>query len=829
MADAGGHKGAVRYEPDAVERKWQERWAARGVDRARVDRARPPYYLLEMFPYPSGRVHMGHVRNYSIGDVIARQRRMQGAQVLHPMGWDAFGLPAENAAIQHGVHPARWTAENIAHMRRQLRRLGFSYDWDRELATCDPSYYRWEQLFFLRMLERGLAYRRRSIVNWCASCGTVLANEQVIDGRCWRCDGPVTQRELEQWFFRITAYAEELLRDLDRLTGWPDRVVTMQRNWIGKSTGAEIRFPLDGRPGDVAVFTTRPDTLFGVTFMSLAVEHPLVSELVRGTPAEAAVTAFATRVRATPRDERTAGKEGVPTGASCRHPITGERIPIYVANFVLMDYGTGAVMAVPAHDQRDFEFATAYGLPIRVVVQPDGERLDPATMTAAWEGPGCLVESAEFSGLDSETAKGRIAAALAAAGRGGPTVSYRLRDWGISRQRYWGAPIPVVYCPTCGVVPVPEADLPIVLPEDVALTGTGGSPLAAHAAFVDVPCPRCATTARRETDTMDTFVESSWYFARYCSPRDDRQPFDPKETAYWLGRDGVTRYIGGIEHAVLHLLYARFFTKVLRDLGYLALDEPFHNLLTQGMVIKNGAKMSKSKGNVVDPDEMIERYGADTARLFCLFAAPPERDLEWSDQGIEGMSRFLQRLWRLVHGLAPRLAPPAAALPAALTPEDRELHAVTHRTIARVTEDVCERLHFNTAIAAIMELVNALADAAPHTGAEVLREAVDTTLRLLAPFVPHVTSELWEVAGHRGDLVTAAWPAVDAAALVRETVELPVQVNGKIRARIRVSAEARQEEAIAAALADAQVQTHVAGRPIRRQVFVPGRLVSLVV
>src|SRR5581483_7785786 len=567
-----------------------------------------------------------------------------GYEVMHPFGWDAFGLPAENAAMKHGVHPAKWTYDNIAHMRGQLRRLGFSYDWTRELATCDPRYYRWEQLFFLRMLERGLAYRRRSLVNWCTQCTTVLANEQVIDGRCWRCDTVVTERELEQWFFRITAYAEELLADLDRLTGWPERVLAMQRNWIGRSVGAEIRFPLDGRAGDVAVFTTRPDTLFGVTFMSLAAEHPLVAPLVAGTPAAAEVAAFTARVRATPRTERTKGKEGVATDAYCLHPITGARIPIFVANFVLMEYGTGAVMAVPAHDQRDFEFARAYGLPIRVVIQPDGERLDPATMPEAWEGPGRLVDSGEFTGLPNDVAKERIAEALATRGQGGPTVSYRLRDWGISRQRYWGAPIPIIYCDACGTVPVPEADLPVVLPEDVTLTGTGGSPLAAHAAFVNTRCPRCGSAARRETDTMDTFVDSSWYFARYVSPWDDAVPFDTAEAAYWIGDRGVDRYTGGIEHAVLHLLYSRFFTKVLRDLGLLAVDEPFRNLFTQGMVIKDGGAMSKSRGNVVEPDYLIERYGADTARLFCLFAAPPERDLDWSDQGVEGMSRFLHRL-----------------------------------------------------------------------------------------------------------------------------------------------------------------------------------------
>jgi len=825
MAQAGGE---ARYAPEAVETKWQRRWAERGSFAATVAPEVPAYYALEMFPYPSGRIHMGHVRNYSIGDVIARQKRMAGHRVLHPMGWDAFGLPAENAAIQRGVHPARWTYDNIAHMRRQLQRLGFSYDWEREIATCDPRYYKWEQLFFIRMLERDLAYKRRSLVNWCPQCETVLANEQVVDGRCWRCDSLVVERELEQWFLRITAYAEELLRDLDRLTGWPERVVTMQRNWIGRSVGAEIRFPLDDRPGEIAVFTTRPDTLFGVTFMSLAAEHPLVPELVAGTPAEADVAAVIARVRATPRTERTQGKEGVPTGVCCRHPMSGARIPIYVANFVLMEYGTGAVMAVPAHDQRDFEFARAYGLPIRVVVQPEGERLDPARMEAAWEGPGRLVDSDEYTGLESETAKERIAAALASRGQGGPTVSYRLRDWGISRQRYWGAPIPIVYCPACGTVPVPEHELPVVLPEDVALTGTGGSPLATHEAFVWTRCPRCGEPARRETDTMDTFVESSWYFARYCSPRDEAEPFAAREVDYWLRPDGVERYVGGIEHAVLHLLYARFFTKVLRDLGFLALDEPFLNLLTQGMVIKDGAKMSKSKGNVVDPDYLVERYGADTARLFCLFQAPPEKDLEWSDEGVEGMSRFLHRLWRLVHGLAPALAGPGVAV-AIPGPNERDLHRLTHQTIRRVTDDVVERLHFNTAVSAVMELVNAIRDAKVDPGAAVMREAIDTVLRLLFPFVPHVTSELWEASGHATALEDERWPAADPAALVREVIELPVQVNGKLRGRITVPADAPEEEVLAAALADPQVQTHVAGRPVRKRVVVPGRMVNLVV
>ena len=823
---AGGERPS-RYDAQAVEARWQKRWDETHAFAARPDPTREPYYVLEMFPYPSGRLHMGHVRNYSIGDVIARVKRMQGHAVLHPIGWDAFGLPAENAAIKNNVHPARWTYDNIAHMRAQLRRLGFSYDWDRELATCDPEYYRWEQLFFLRMLERELAYRKRSVVNFCPKCNTVLANEQVIDGRCWRCDSTVVERDLEQWCFRITAYSEELLQDLDRLPGWPERVLTMQRNWIGKSVGAEIRFPLE-RGGDVTVFTTRPDTLFGVTFMSLAPEHPLVPELVAGTPAEAEVAALAARVRGQDRAERAATKEGVATGAHCRHPVTGARIPIYVANFVLMEYGTGAVMAVPAHDQRDFEFAKKYGLPIRVVVQPPGERLDPATMTEAWEEPGVLVGSGEFDGLESEPAKARIAAWLAERKQGGPTVSFRLRDWGISRQRYWGAPIPVVYCDGCGVVPVPEQELPVVLPEDVVLTGVGGSPLAAHKAFVETSCPRCRKPARRETDTMDTFVESSWYFARYVSPRDATTPFDPQELAYWLGKRGVDQYIGGIEHAILHLLYSRFLTKVLRDLGFVQLDEPFASLFTQGMVIKDGFAMSKSRGNVVDPDELIARYGADTVRLFCLFAAPPERDLDWSEKGVEGQSRFLNRVWRLVHGLLPRLAAPGTPLPEPLSPADRELHRLTHHTIARVHEDLATRFHFNTAISAIHEHTAGL-DAAAEASAPVLREAVDALLLLLAPLVPHFAAELWEITGHADALDAVRWPTADPGALVRDLIELPVQVNGKLRGRITVPADAAEGDVVAAALGDAQVQSHLAGRPVKRQVVVPGRLVSLVV
>jgi leucyl-tRNA synthetase len=841
-----------RYDPHAVERRWQARWADGRAHAAAVDPARPKFYCLEMFPYPSGRIHMGHVRNYTIGDVIARQRRMRGCNVLHPMGWDAFGLPAENAAIERGVHPAAWTSENITFMRRQLRRMGFSYDWDRELATNDPAYYRWEQEFFLAMLGAGLAYRQSSMVNWCGRCATVLANEQVEDGRCWRCESAVSQRELEQWFLRITRYAEELLADCDRLTGWPEKVLTMQRNWIGKSAGAELRFPLEGRAGALTVFTTRPDTVFGATFMSVAVEHPLTAELSRGTPQEAAVAAFVARVRAQTPEERAAGKEGVLLGARCRNPFTGEAIPIYAANFVLMAYGTGAVMAVPCHDQRDFDFARAHGLPLRVVVQPEDAPLDPARMEEAYEGPGRLVASGEFDGLASEEAKARITAAAEARGIGRARTQYRLRDWGISRQRYWGAPIPVVYCDGCGIVPVDRSELPVVLPTGVAPSGEGGSPLARVEAFARTSCPRCRGPARRETDTFDTFVESSWYFLRFTAPRETARAFDPAALHYWLP---VDQYIGGIEHAVLHLLYARFFTKALRDLGFTTgprgerLSEPFVNLLTQGMVIKDGAKMSKSKGNVVDPDYLIERYGADTARLFSIFAAPPDRDLEWSDQGVEGASRFLHRLWRIVErgqtwlGRGAGAPAPGGAAARDGRPSDaagggsaaRSLRRLTHRTIARVTDDVERRQHLNTAVAAVMELVNGYADlvqadppADPALAAAV-REAVRATLLLLAPFVPHVASELWEAAGDGTPCDAVPWPEVDATALVEEEVEMVVQVNGRVRGRFTVLPDASEEAILERALADERVRAQIAGKPIRKTLVVPGRLVSIVV
>jgi len=828
-----------RYDPHTVEQRWQARWADDRTHEVRVDPAKPKFYCLEMFPYPSGRIHMGHVRNYTIGDVMARQRRMRGYNVLHPIGWDAFGMPAENAAIERGAHPSDWTRDNIANMQTQLRRMGFSYDWSRELATCDPTYYRWEQRFFLAMLERGLAYRRKSIVNWCEKCQTVLANEQVEDGKCWRCESTVLERDLEQWFLRITAYADELLAGTERLAGWPEKVLVMQRNWIGRSSGAELRFPVEGRDDEIRVFTTRPDTVFGATFVSVAVEHPLVAALSAGTNEERAVADFVRKVRAQTPEERAEGKEGVFIGAWCRNPFTGERLPIYAASFVLMAYGAGAVMAVPAHDQRDFEFARTHGLPLRVVVQPDGAPLDPATMDAAHEGPGTLVGSGEFDGLASDEGKRRITAAADQRGFGKATTQYRLRDWGVSRQRYWGAPIPVVYCDACGIVPVPVDQLPVVLPLDAEFTGSGGSPLAKVEHFVRTACPKCGGPARRETDTFDTFMESSWYFLRYTGPQETTRAFDPDAIRYWLP---VDQYIGGVEHAVLHLLYSRFFTKVLRDLGEIPdweppgqTIEPFANLLTQGMVIKDGAKMSKSKGNVVDPDYLVERYGADTARLFSIFAAPPERDLEWSDQGVEGASRFLHRIWRIVARGQEWLTAPTSGGSGDPGDAARMLRRLTHRTIARVTDDVERRSHFNTAVAAVMELVNGYAElvqpAAPadaHLRVAIV-EAVRTTLVLLAPFVPHITSELWDVVGGGRPLAEVPWPDADPAALVEEAVELVVQVNGKVRGRFMAAPDTSEEELLRMALADERVQAQIAGKPIRKTHVVPGRLVSLVV
>ncbi|WP_281184007.1 leucine--tRNA ligase [Trichlorobacter lovleyi] len=819
-----------KYTPAGVEAKWQQQWEAQKTFKVTEDPSRKKYYLLEMFPYPSGRIHMGHVRNYSIGDVVGRFKRMRGFNVLHPMGWDAFGMPAENAAIKNSCHPAAWTYENMAYMRDQLKQMGLSYDWDRELATCDVSYYRWEQKLFLEMYKRGIAYKKQSFVNWCPSCETVLANEQVEDGGCWRCDTEVVQKELEQWFFKITDYAEELLDFTNKLPGWPERVLVMQRNWIGKSTGCEIDFALDGRDGAIRVFTTRPDTLFGATFMSLAPEHPMALELT-APERRAEVEAFIDKVKKTDRIARTSDdqeKEGVFTGSYCINPTNGRKMPIYLANFVLVEYGTGAVMAVPTHDQRDFEFAKKYDLPLVVVIQPEGETLDPATMTAAYTEVGTMVNSAQFDGQKSDAAKDSIATWMEGQGKGKKTVNFRLRDWGVSRQRYWGSPIPIIYCDCCGVVPVPDKDLPVVLPRDVHFTGEGGSPLATLESFTKVDCPLCGKPARRETDTMDTFVESSWYFLRYCCPDFEDGMLDKARAQYWMS---VDQYIGGIEHAVLHLLYARFFTKVMRDLGYVDVDEPFTNLLTQGMVIKDGAKMSKSKGNVVDPDALIKRYGADTARLFSLFAAPPEKDLDWNEQGVDGCYRFLNRVWKLVHEQLEAVAAAPALDPSALSDEERTLRRAVHKTLKKVTEDIDERFHFNTAIAAVMELMNTLQGARLNTpqAAAVMKEALELVVIMLAPFVPHITEELWQLLGHTTPLSATTWPAWDSEAVLDEELLVVVQVNGKLRSKLSVAVGIDEEAIKQLALADDKVKVFTDGLQIRKVIYVPGKLVNIVV
>jgi leucyl-tRNA synthetase len=861
-----------RYNPKEIEGKWQRVWEEQKLFKVTEDESKEKYYLLEMFPYPSGKIHMGHVRNYSIGDVVARYKKMKGFNVLHPMAWDAFGMPAENAAIEHGVHPAKWTYENIEYMKRQLKRMGFSYDWDREFATCDASYYRWEQLFFLKMFEKGLAYKRRSTVNWCEICKTVLANEQVMgDGTCWRghADDPgVTQKELEQWFFKITDYAEDLLEWCEKLPGWPERVLTMQRNWIGKSIGAEILFPLENSKESIKVFTTRQDTVFGATFMSLAPEHPLALSLSKGTSQEKSVRDFVEKMKRQDQIKRTAAtteKEGVFTGGYCLNPMTGARMPIFAANFVLMEYGTGAVMAVPTHDQRDFEFAKEYGLPLIVVVQPEDKTLNAETMTEAYEGEGVLVNSGQFNGMSSPKAREAIAKYLEEKGRGGAKISYRLRDWGISRQRYWGAPIPIIYCEKCGTVPVPEKDLPVVLPSNVEVTGMGESPLVGAREFVEAKCPKCGGAGRRETDTMDTFVESSWYFDRFACPDYHQGPLDKKRVDYWMP---VDQYIGGIEHAILHLLYSRFFTRVLKEMGWLSVDEPFTNLLTQGMVCKEVLecprdgylfpdeveregevircrkcgipitvgrleKMSKSKRNVVDPEYLVEKYGADTARIFCLFAAPPEKDLDWSDQGVDGSFRFLNRVWRLFSERYLQLKDLPSLVPGTqLSDDGKLLHQKTHKTIKKVTEDI-ERFHFNTAISAIMELVNEIytsevKDRDDELSRKLVKEAIETTVILLSPFVPHFTEELWEALGNKESILRQAWPNYDPEAVLEDEILIVVQINGKLRDRMTVPASYGEGEIKAWALKSERIQKLLEGKAIKRVILVPQKLVNIV-
>ncbi len=829
---ASESSSASRYDFKAIEHKWQQFWETNKTHRVSEEAGKEKYYVLEMFPYPSGRIHMGHVRNYSIGDVVARYKRMRGFNVLHPMGWDAFGLPAENAAMKNNSHPATWTYDNIDYMRNQLRQLGLSYDWEREIATCNPKYYRWEQMLFIEMYKRGLVYQKTTTVNWCESCQTVLANEQVIDGACWRCDEPVYPRKMNGWFFRITQYAEELLRDLDNLPGWPEKVLTMQRNWIGKSTGLTCDFTVEGADCSISIFTTRPDTIFGVTFMSLAAEHPLLDTLIAGSEREEEVRRFASEIQIEKQRrsiEEEPEKRGIFTGRYCINPFNGARVPIYVANFVVMEYGTGAVMAVPAHDQRDFEFARKYKLPIVPVVVPQGETLDPAVMVEAASGPGVLISSGSFTGMDSLAAQGAIIAHAEQEGFGKAYVTYRLRDWGISRQRYWGAPIPMLHCDACGVVPVPLEELPVELPEDRE-KGSACLPLHQRPSFIAAVCPQCGGPARRETDTMDTFMESSWYFARFACPRDDSQPLSKEKTSYWLP---VDQYIGGVEHAILHLLYSRFFTKVLRDLGHLTVDEPFTNLLTQGMVIKDGAKMSKSKGNVVDPNDLIGEYGADTVRLFSLFAAPPERDLEWSSQGVEGSSRFLNRVYRLIvsQDEALRCADP---IPAQLSETGRGLHRKTHQTIRRVTESIEQNFHFNTAISAMMELFNVLSAALGESSQEapekpVVREAVSMLLLLLSPMVPHFAAEMWQRIGNEQPIETMTWPTFDAEAASEDLLTIVLQVNGKVRSRLNVAADIEDQALITAAMADENVLKFLDGAKPKKTIVVKKKLVNIVV
>ena len=822
-----------RYPFPEIEARWQEAWAESKQFKVTEAPGRPKYYCLEMFPYPSGRIHMGHVRVYAIGDLLARYKWMRGFNVLHPMGWDAFGLPAENAAIDNGVHPAVWTYENIDNMRTQLKRMGISYDWDREVTTCDPAYYKWEQLIFIRMLERGWAYRRRSRVNWCPSCQTVLANEQVEAGRCWRCDSEVVIKEVDGWFFKITDYAQELLDWCDRLPGWPERVLTMQRNWIGRSEGAEFALPVAGRPDvRIPIYTTRPDTSFGMTYAVLSPEHPLVDTLVADAEERRAVDVFRAEVARESEIERLATdrpKRGLRLRVRAVNPFTGQEIPLFLADYVLMGYGTGAIMAVPGEDQRDWDFAKAHDLPIIATVKRPADWTDEQ----AYTGDGVKINSGFLDGFGIEEAKRKAIDWLVAQGLGQAKVNFRLRDWGISRQRYWGAPIPVLYCEKDGMVPEREENLPVVLPRDVQISGKGGSPLAEVAEFVNATCPKCGGKARRDTDTMDTFVESSWYFLRYCSPDYDRGMFDPAAAAYWMP---VDQYIGGIEHAVLHLLYARFYTKVLRDLGMLKVDEPFHALLSQGMVIKDGAKMSKSKGNVVDPDELIRRFGADTARLFSLFAAPPEKDLDWNDRGVEGASRFLNRVWRFVHANLPELKTAPRAPSGAGSDAGRAFRRVVHETIRKVTHDIEHDFHFNTAISAVMELVNALhefertsLDGMPREERSgLLREAVEATVLLLGPVSPHITEELWAALGHPQSLFKQRWPEPDPAALARDEVEIVVQVDGRVRSRLTALVGAQEAEVREQALADDKVRPWLDGRRIAKVVVVPGRLVNIV-
>ena len=816
------------YQPLEIEQDVQAAWEASGVFNASessTNNAQEKYYCLSMFPYPSGKLHMGHVRNYTIGDVISRYQRMLGKNVLQPMGWDAFGLPAENAAMQHGVHPADWTYQNIDYMRDQLKQLGFGYDWSRELATCDPDYYKWEQWFFLKLLDKGLVYKKTAPVNWCPKDMTVLANEQVIDGCCWRCDTKVERKELAQWFLKITAYADELLSSLESLEGWPEQVKTMQANWIGRSEGVEIDFPVPEMAVPLRIYTTRPDTLMGVTYLAVAAEHPLALKAAENNTRIADFINSCKMMETSEAAMETMEKRGIDSGVKALHPLTGELVPVWIANFVLMGYGTGAVMAVPAHDQRDYEFATKYGIAIKQVIFSNNPTVEIDCSEQAYTAKGLLRNSGEFNGLSSEAAFVAISETLEKSQKGLRKVNFRLRDWGVSRQRYWGAPIPVIYCDDCGTVPVPEKDLPVTLPRDVVLDGSQ-SPLVAHPTFSRVACPSCGKEARRETDTFDTFMESSWYFARFASSKADSML--DASAKYWLP---VDHYIGGIEHAILHLLYARFYTKLLRDEGLLVCDEPFKKLLTQGMVLKDGSKMSKSKGNTVDPQGLIAQYGADTVRLFIMFAAPPEQSLEWSDSGVEGAFRFLKRLWKQAYLHIQSDSTIALLDKASLTDEQRTFRRQVHQTIQKVSHDMGERIIFNTAIAANMELVNSLAKFTDPSdnGKAIRQEALEAIVLMLAPMVPHICHQLWKDLGYKQDVVSASWPKVDSAALEQDTIDLVIQVNGKLRSKISVSPTATSEEVQALALNDEHALRFIDGKPIRKVIVVPNKLVNIVV
>lgn len=822
-----------KYSPHEIEEKWQKKWEGDKVYTTSLDKDKPKYYVLEMFPYPSGNLHMGHVRNYSIGDVLARFKKMNGFNVLHPIGWDAFGMPAENAAIANKIPPAKWTYANIENMRKQQKELGFAYDWEREVTTCSEEYYHWTQWLFLLFYERGLAYKKEAAVNWCEECNTVLANEQVIDGNCWRCDSEVIKKSLAQWFFGITKYADRLLKDIDELNGWPDRVKTMQQNWIGRSEGMEFSFAVPSVKEKVAVYTTRPDTIFGVTYMVLAPEHPLVEKLIKGYEKADEVSAFVERVKAQSEMQRTAtdsDKEGIFTGSYAVNPLNGEQVPIWVANYVLFEYGTGAVMGVPTHDERDWQFATKYDLAKKIVIEPIDGSLNLAVMKEAYSDSGVLVNSGQFDGIPNEEAKKAISDFMEENGIGTRKVNYRLRDWLISRQRYWGAPIPIIYCDNCGIVPVPKEDLPVKLPVDIDFSDFTKSPLATLEEFINCTCPKCGGKAKRETDTMDTFICSSWYYFRYTDPHNDKMPFAYDKVNYW---SPVDLYIGGIEHAILHLLYSRFFTKVLKDAGLVDVNEPFKTLLTQGMVIKDGAKMSKSKGNVVSPGEIISKYGADTARLFILFAAPPERDLDWSDQGVEGSYRFLGRLWRIVQHFAPMISKNKQSYSLdKLSKDDKELRRVLNITIKRVTDDIEQRFNFNTAISAIMELVNALylyKDKNSKPNIALVNEVITSLIKLLAPFVPHITEELWQDVGGKGSVYDSKWPSYDLQATKAEEVEVVVQINGKTRDKLLVPFGLSAEELEAVAMDSSRIKELTALSVVRKVICVPNKLVNIVV